>query len=84
MDVANHPDSPVTIIRRHQVQACTGLSRSAIYAKLRLNPKRPGDYDPTFPHPISLGSRAVGWVKGEVDAWISARVQQSRNAGGAK
>ena len=30
-----------TILRRKQVEARTGLSRSTIYAKLRRNPKRP-------------------------------------------
>ena len=62
-----------TIIRRQQVEARTGLSRSAIYARLRRNPKRPHDYDPTFPRPISIGARAVGWIASEVDAWIAAR-----------
>ena len=35
-----------TILRRSQVEARTGLSRSTIYAKMRPNPKRPGDFDP--------------------------------------
>ena len=50
----------LTIIRRKQVEARTGLSRSSIYAKLRHNPKRPNDYDPSFPKPVGVGSRAVG------------------------
>jgi prophage regulatory protein len=62
-----------TIIRRQQVEARTGLSRSAIYARLRRNPKRPHDYDPTFPRPVQIGPRAVGWIASEVDAWIEAR-----------
>jgi Prophage CP4-57 regulatory protein (AlpA). len=37
--------SALTILRRKQVEARTGLSRSSIYARLRQNPKRPGDYD---------------------------------------
>lgn len=41
--------SALTILRRKQVEARTGLSRSSIYARLRQNPKRPGDYDSTFP-----------------------------------
>ncbi|GEM_PF-1204421 len=43
----------LTILRRKQVEARTGLSRSTIYAKLRRNPKRPSDYDPTFPKPVT-------------------------------
>jgi len=34
----------------------------------------------TFPRPISLGARAVGWVDTEVDAWVSGRIEQSRKA----
>lgn len=66
--------SLLSILRRQQVQARTGLSRSAIYAKLTRNPKRPDDYDPTFPRPIPLGARAVGWIESEVDDWLSRRV----------
>lgn len=68
----------LTIIRRKQVEARTGLSRSSIYAKMRPNPKRPGDFDPTFPTPVSVGAKAVGWVESEVDAWLAARIAASR------
>ena len=70
----------LTIIRRKQVEARTGLSRSTIYAKLRHNPKRPGDYDPTFPKPVSVGAKAVGWVESELDAWLISQIQKSRKA----
>jgi prophage regulatory protein len=70
----------LTILRRKQVEARTGLSRSSIYARLRHNPKRPGDYDPTFPKPISVGAKAVGWIEAEIDAWLAAQVEKSRKA----
>jgi prophage regulatory protein len=69
-----------TILRRRQVEARTGLSRSTIYAKLRHNPKRPQDYDPTFPRPVSLGAKSVGWVEAEISAWLTAKVKESRKA----
>jgi prophage regulatory protein len=72
------PIGRVTILRRKQVEVRTGLSRSSIYAKLRLNPLRPKDYDPTFPRPISVGSKAVGWVEAEIDAWLQGQVLKSR------
>ena len=72
--------SALTILRRKQVEARTGLSRSSIYARLRHNPKRPGDYDPTFPKPISVGAKAVGWIEAEIDAWLTAQVEKSRKA----
>ena len=73
-------NSALTILRRKQVEARTGLSRSSIYARLRQNPKRPGDYDPTFPKPISIGVKAVGWIEAEIDAWLTAQVEKSRKA----
>ncbi len=72
--------SALTILRRKQVEARTGLSRSSIYARLRQNPKRPGDYDPTFPKPVSVSAKAVGWIEAEIDAWLTAQVKKSRKA----
>ena len=69
-----------TILRRKQVEGRLGLSRSSIYARLRRNPKRPGDYDPTFPKPVSLGVKAVGWIESEIDDWLNAQIQKSRTA----
>lgn len=76
--MAAQTQSALTILRRKQVEARTGLSRSSIYARLRHNPKRPGDYDPTFPKPVAVGAKAVGWIEAEVEAWISAQIQKSR------
>jgi len=74
---AQPPIAP-TIIRRKQLEARTGLTRSTIYAKLKRNPQRPGDYDPTFPKPVSIGSRAVGWLEEEVNSWIDSQIKKSR------
>jgi prophage regulatory protein len=79
-NMAAQVQSALTIIRRKQVEARTGLSRSSIYARLKRNPKRPGDYDPTFPKPVSVGAKAIGWIEGEIDAWLTAQVEKSRKA----
>ena len=76
--MAARNQSAPTILRRNQVEARTGLSCSTIYAKLTPNPKRPGDFDPTFPKPISLGARAVGWIEAEIDGWLAAQIEKSR------
>lgn len=70
----------LTILRRKQVEQRTGLSRSTIYGKMRSDPKRPREYDPTFPLPITLGNgaKAVGWVESEINAWLTAQVENSR------
>lgn len=76
--MAAQVQNALTILRRKQVEARTGLSRSSIYARLKPNPKRPADFDPTFPRPVSLGAKAVGWIEAEIDAWLTAQVEKSR------
>jgi len=58
-----------TILRLPSVKARTGLSRSTIYLRIA---------EGSFPRPISLGARAVGWLESEVEAWLSVLVQESR------
>lgn len=78
--MASNFNGGLTILRRKQVEARTGLPCSSIYARLKFNPKRPNEYDPTFPHPVSIGAKAVGWIEAEIDEWIDAQVQKSRHA----
>lgn len=80
--MAKQIQAALTILRRKQVETRTGLSRSSIYAKLRRNPKRPADFDPTFPRPVSVGAKAVGWIEAEIEEWIAAQIQNSRMAQG--
>jgi prophage regulatory protein len=77
-EAAIQKNAEIRIIRRKKVEARTGLSCSSIYAKQKFNPKRSGDYDPTFPTPISIGAKAVGWIESEIDAWLNAQVEKSR------
>ncbi|CAE6816623.1 hypothetical protein R69658_05656 [Paraburkholderia aspalathi] len=51
-----------TILRRKQVEAVTGLSRSTIYQRIK---------DKTFPPAVQLGARAVGWRAGDIDAFLT-------------
>lgn len=69
--MAAQQQSPLTILRRKQVEARTGLARSTIYDHVRAG---------TFPAPISLGEKAVGWIESEIDAWLTAQVEKSRKA----
>ncbi|CAN7463607.1 Prophage CP4-57 regulatory protein (AlpA) [compost metagenome] len=52
----------LAIIRRKQVEQETGLSRSTIYSRIKLK---------TFPPAIPLGPRAVGWRRGDIDAFLA-------------
>lgn len=67
------------ILRRKHLEARLRLSRSAIYGKLKFNPNRPNEYDPTFPKPIQIGSRAVGWLESEINDWLTAQIEKSRS-----
>ena len=55
-----------TIIRRKEVEAATGYSRSTIYWRIEQG---------LLPKPIRLGARAVGWVASEISAVNAARIQ---------
>jgi len=59
-----------TIIRLPAVRARVSMSRSTIYQRIR---------EGTFPPPVNLGKRAVGWLASEVDAWLAAQVERSRH-----
>jgi prophage regulatory protein len=61
------------VIRLREVTQKVGLGRSSVYAKLRPNVHRPHDYDPSFPQPIRIGPRAVGWAECEIDEWLQAQ-----------
>jgi prophage regulatory protein len=60
-----------TILRLPAVKTSTGLSRSTIYLRVSQG---------TFPKPVSLGGRAVGWLEAEVQDWLQRRIEASRKA----
>jgi prophage regulatory protein len=64
--MANTDQKKLSILRRKQVEARTGLSRSTIYLRIQ---------EGTFPKPISLGARAVGWLEHEIEAWLVACIE---------
>ena len=51
------------IVRRDEVSKLTGLARATIYKKVS---------DGSFPAPIRLGARSVGWRLSEVVDWLQA------------
>ena len=54
-------DAPARVLRLPRVQT-RGLARSTIYVRVA---------DGSFPQPIRLGARTVGWIESEVDQWIT-------------
>jgi prophage regulatory protein len=63
--MAQQLHTALTILRRKQVEAESGYSRSTIYLRISQG---------MWPRPVSLGARAVGWSAGEVTALNSARI----------
>ncbi len=63
------------IIRLKEVIYSTGLARSTIYRYIG---------EGTFPKPVSLGDRCVGWVDTEVQEWILARIPKGQAAHGLR
>lgn len=63
-----------TILRLPEVTKQTGLARSTIY--LRMS-------EGSFPKPINIGVRAVGWVDTDISEWIQARIKESHKGGTA-
>lgn len=55
------------IIRLKAVIDATGLGRSTVYKYVA---------EGTFPRPIPLGDRCVGWLESEVEEWILARIEE--------
>jgi prophage regulatory protein len=70
----NQASTP-SLLRLPQVKARTGLSRSAIYARVAQN---------DFPEPVQIGPRSVAWLDSEISEWIAARVRLSPTARAAK
>ena len=53
-----------TLLRRPQVEARTGLSRSTIYFWMKNG---------NFPLPVRLGERLVAWKESEINTWLDGR-----------
>jgi len=56
--------NPERILRRHEVEARTGLPRSSLYRLIAA-----GD----FPKQRRLSPATVGWLDSEISDWIDSR-----------
>lgn len=54
------------MLRRKEVEAITGRSRSAIYEGIAAG---------TFPKPVKIGARAVAWPESVIRNWIAERME---------
>jgi prophage regulatory protein len=56
------------LLRRPEVEARTGLSRSTLYDWMKRG---------EFPQPVKLGTRLVAWRESDIDDWLESRQQRS-------
>ena len=52
------------ILRKPRVLAIVGLGNTSLYDAIKRG---------TFPAPVKLGVRAVGWRRSDVEAWLASR-----------
>ena len=57
------------MLRLPEVESITGRKRSSIYRDIKAG---------TFPAPVKLGARAVGFPASQVQAWITGRIADSK------
>lgn len=56
------------VVRLRPLTERIGLSKSEIYRQIQAG---------TFPRPISLSVRAVGWLECDIEAWLATRIKRS-------
>lgn len=52
-------------LRMHQVCEMCGLSRSAIYGRIKLG---------LFPAQVQLGPKSVAWLASDISNWMQTRI----------
>ena len=55
------------LLRNKEVQDYIGISRTAIYNKLK---EKSPYYDPKFPRPIQIGAKSIVWIEEEIEDYI--------------
>lgn len=66
----SHTDSPpgtARMLRIREVLQLCGLSRATLYREINLH---------TFPAPVKLSARSVGWLQDDVMQWLDTRIAQ--------
>ncbi len=58
------PTTPGKLLRLPRVQDLTSIGKSSIYAGVKAG---------TFPAPVRLSARAVGWRESQIFQWIESR-----------
>ena len=54
------------LLRLPDVEARTGLKKSALYAGMKVG---------TFPAGIKLSARAIAWAESDIATWIASKIR---------
>lgn len=57
------------VVRMRCLLGHVGLSKSEIYRRIQAG---------AFPKPIPLGTRAVGWLESDINAWIDTQAKRGQ------
>lgn len=68
--MATATSNTIQILRLKAVKEITGISRSSIYAAAKQG---------SFPKPIRITAKSVGWLLSDIQEYLAAKVAQSRN-----
>jgi prophage regulatory protein len=63
----NTSSPSIRVVRMHGLLFRIGLSKSEIYRRIQAG---------TFPKPIPLGARAVGWLESDINTWIDTQAKR--------
>ncbi|HTV07696.1 MAG TPA: AlpA family phage regulatory protein [Candidatus Aquilonibacter sp.] len=63
------PNTPTVMLPLPVVMKRVNRSKSTIYADIAKG---------KFPKPIKLGLRSIGFIEAEIEAWLLARIEESR------
>ncbi|GJI92758.1 helix-turn-helix transcriptional regulator [Duganella hordei] len=55
------------LLRIREVLQLCGLSRATLYREIKLH---------SFPAPVKLSARSVGWLQDDVVHWLESRIEQ--------
>lgn len=55
------------LMRLREVLQLCGFSRATLYREIKLH---------TFPAPVKLSARSVGWLQDDVTQWLNVRIAQ--------
>jgi len=67
MDTNKTMPGTCRLMRLREVLQLCGFSRATLYREIKLH---------TFPAPVKLSARSVGWLQDDVTQWLDARVAQ--------